>query len=617
MGLYEFKESDAYEFARFVGIEAKPNGDELFFKICPFCRPKPTRDNIKTFSINLKTGQFNCFRASCMKSGNMVDIAKHFGFSLGKQVDEYLNPQRQFKTYSKPKKPPKPELPVVEYLKKRGISEEVISKYQIGSKKDQDTVISFVFMNEQGGIDFIKYRDTEYPNSKGTNKEWCEEGMKPILYGMYQCNLENKTLIITEGQIDSLSVATAGFENAVSVPTGAMGFTWISYCWDWVHKFQTIIVFGDHEKGQITLLDEMAYRFNTLQVKHIQEEDYKDCKDANEILLKYGKEQIKRCIENAVDIPVKYIKKLSEVKQVDIYSIEKLRTGISELDKMLYGGLPFPGVVIVTGKAGEGKSTLASQMLANAVEQGYSCFAYSGELLDWYFRSWLDFQIAGQKYITQTVDEEGNPKVNLSSVYRNAIANWYDPKMYILDTTAIEKDESKELIEIIEKSIGQYGTRVILLDNLMTALDICYTNGKTDKYERQSRFTKRLARLALQYNVLIILVAHKRKNGYGGSEMDEVMGASDITNLATVAISYGRGKEDSNDSQRVLKLLKNRLFGKINTDGWTLDFEEKSKRIYGNGDDVNRDYGWIKYLPDTEKIDKTDGFIDTDDNPFT
>ena len=34
---------------------------------------------------------------------------------------------------------------------------------------------------------------------------------------------------------------------------------------------------------------------------------------------------------------------------MDIYQIPKLRTGIRELDRLLYGGLPFGGVVLVSG----------------------------------------------------------------------------------------------------------------------------------------------------------------------------------------------------------------------------------------------------------------------------
>ena len=80
---------------------------------------------------------------------------------------------------------------------------------------------------------------------------------------MNHCNFDNKTLICTEGQIDQLSVADCGFENTLSVPTGAKGFTWVPHCWDFVNKFDTIIVFGDYEKGHITLLDEICQRFRS------------------------------------------------------------------------------------------------------------------------------------------------------------------------------------------------------------------------------------------------------------------------------------------------------------------------------------------------------------------
>ena len=77
---------------------------------------------------------------------------------------------------------------------------------------------------------------------------------------MKQCDGFER-LVITEGQIDSLSVDTAGINNAVSVPTGANGFTWVPYCFDWVSRFEEIVVFGDFEKGRMTLLDDIRKRF--------------------------------------------------------------------------------------------------------------------------------------------------------------------------------------------------------------------------------------------------------------------------------------------------------------------------------------------------------------------
>lgn len=47
-----------------------------------------------------------------------------------------------------------------------------------------------------------------------------------------------------------------------------------------------------------------------------------------------------------------------------------------------------------------------------------------------------------------------------------------------------------------------------------------------------------------------------------------------------------------NPEQRRLIVAKNRLFGKTNTNGFILSYDEKSKRVYGTWDDVNRQYGW-------------------------
>lgn len=603
--MYEFKVQDAYDFARHVHAQVNEHNGELFFKTCPYCNPKPTRDNIKSFSINLSTGQFKCLRASCGAHGNMVVLAKDFDFSLGSEVDEYYKPRKKFKTLKQPKQKIIPKPPALEYLKNRGIQPWVAEKYQITVQNEHENVLVFPFYDENGKLQFVKYRDTQYSKEKGGNKEWCEAGTKPILFGMNQCNDKYDQLIITEGQIDSLSVAEAGFENVVSVPTGAKGFTWVPYCWDWMNRFEEIIVFGDFEKGHISLLDELKSRLK-ITVKHVKEEDYLDCKDANDILRKYGAGQIKKCIENAVTVPIKRVIELADVEDVDIFKLEKLQTGINQLDKLLYGGLPFGGVVLISGKPGEGKSTLASQIMNNAVDQGYKCFAYSGELPNYLFKAWMDFQIAGPQHIFEYQNRFGDKNFNISKTNRELISDWYRGKYFLYDNRAIDGDEKESLVETIESVIMQYGVQVILLDNLMTAIDLEEVHGD-DKYERQSLFIKRLSRIALKHNVLILLVAHKRKNNFSKNENDEVSGSGDITNLALITLAYEKDK-DLDDSQRILKVSKNRLFGKVNANGWILDFDEKSKRIYGYGDDLNHDYGWDK---------QSDGFVSIDSNDET
>lgn len=605
---YEFKRSDAYDFASFIGAQTREGNGQLHFTKCPYCGQN-TNDK-RTFAIDLSTGQFKCLRASCSVSGNMIKLSQDFGFSLGNEVDEYIAPKKKYKTYKAPPKPIEPKPPAIEYLKSRGISEEVAKRYEITVQTEHENVLVFPFYDEKGEMCFIKYRKTDFQKGKDQNKEWCEAGMKPILFGMKQCNTENKTIIFCEGQIDSLTVAECGFENAVSVPTGKNGFTWVPYCWDFINRFETIIVFGDLENGGMTLLDDIAKRFKK-RIKRVRDEDYKDCKDANDILRKYGKEQIKACIENSEVLPVNGLIEANKIRKINSYDYTKLKTGISELDSLLYGGLPFGGITLVTGKRGEGKSTLASQIILQGISEGHKCMAYSGELANHLFMNWFYFQAAGQRHVIAYRNKWGDEGFSVSDTNIALIDAWIDKQLYLYDSSNIEKDERTDLIKMIEIAITRYCVDVILIDNLMTALDLVVVRN-IDKYEKQSLFVKELTRIALRYNVLIVLVAHMRKNGFSTDGNDEVSGSSDITNLASVTLTYERSK-DVQENQRILRCVKNRLFGKTEFNGFTMSYDEKSKRVYGVHDDVNREYGW-----NTGKGESILDYVEVDDSetPF-
>ena len=583
MGLYKFTPDDAFRFAREQGIQARPYGKELRFKKCPFC--KNNTDDKNTFAISLETGQFKCLRASCNAHGNMITLRRVFGFSLGTDVDEYYQQKRKYRNlsnYPRPEVRPK----AIEYLEGRGISKATAERYSITTQKEHENILVFPFFDDSGKMQFIKYRNTEYSKETGGNKEWCESNCKPILFGMDRCNLENKTLIMTEGQIDSLSVSECGIENAVSVPTGAKGFTWVPYCWDFLCKFETLIIFGDHENGKITLLEEMQHRFNGT-VKHVRPEDYKDCKDANELLRKYGAGAVMDAVNQAVPVENARIVDLSEVERKSMAEMENISTGIKELDRRL-GGFFFGQLIILTGERGLGKSTLGSQFCVQAVQQGQTAFMYSGEMMDWNVQDWFDRQAAGPRYINKVRTDYCGDIYMVDGNCIDDIHGWYKGKCYLYDNRIIgEAEEDETLLETTENAIKQYGCRVLLLDNLMTAMDDDMTN---DQYRQQTAFVRKLALMAKQYNVLIFLVVHPRKTGAGEHRNDDVSGSSNITNLADVVMWYEKGGEDS-ECDRVLKVTKNRLNGKTGK-GIELWFDEASKRISEKQNSFNWAYGW-------------------------
>lgn len=590
--MYDFKREDAFRFAQEEGLVAFEKGRELWFKTCPFCHGKG-KGNEKTFSINLTTGQFKCFRASCGRTGNMIDLAREFDFSLGDEVDEYYSPRKQFKKLPTPKAPIIPKDPAVQYLESRGISRRIAEQYQITCQNKNENVLCMPFVDEHGKWQFVKYRNMKHTKDSPGSKEWCEADCKPILYGMDHCNMDNKTLIITEGQMDSLSLAEVGIENAVSVPMGVNNFRWVPYCWNWVNRFDKIIVFGDRTGEDITLVADIKQRFKK-QVYQVRPEDYGECKDANDILRKYGAERLRACINNAVPAKLEYLIDAADIEPIDVFKTEKLTSGIKQLDDLLYGGFSFAGLTIISGKRGDGKSTLASQTICEAIENNYKCFVYSGELDKGVFMGGLIRQLAGPDHIRKYVNDKGYTVYSPSEANKKIIREWLRGKLVVYDATML--NERVGLLEAMENAIVRYGVRVLLLDNLMTGLSL--EEKTADKYEMQGIFTQRLASMALQYNVLILLVAHKKKIATN-DELDDIAGSSDIANLATSAISYSKSKDLGAD-QRYLKLTKNRYFGKVNYDGWVMSYDIKSTRIHGDGDNVNREYGW--YKPQFEEV---------------
>lgn len=594
MSYYEFKESDAWDFSRSSGIAAKQKGEELQFLSCPYCRGGRNGDK-GTFSINLRTGQFKCLRSSCSVSGNMVTLAKDFDwFSLGRDVDAYYKAgnRHKYRRFQKKTEPIKPKPAAVTYLESRGISSGTTEKYQITVQTKNENVLVFPFLDAAGVMQFVKYRKTDFDRGKDTAKEWCEANCKPILFGMYQCNPGNKTLIMTEGQIDSLSVAESGIENAVSVPTGKNGFTWVPYCWDWLQQFETLIIFGDNENGSITLLDDMKRRFRGT-IKAVKQQDYKGCKDANELLQKYGKEAVRRAVERAECVPVQRIIRLSDVKTVDLFSLPKISTGFKTLDKVLAGGIYLGQTVIVTGKRGDGKSTFTSQILVNALDQGIRVLAYSGELPDYFFKRWMDFQAAGKHNVIDRAAENGNISYFVTNEKISKIEEWYRERAYLYDNQSTSDDELEDLLQTIEKAVQQYGIQLVLLDNLMTALDVGMS---VDLYRAQSKFVDKLVKMAKRLQVAVILVVHPRKNRFGNDDTDEVSGSADITNKVDIVMTYKRNLASFENAERVVTVSKNRLTGKlaVGEAAIPLYYDEASKRICEDKADFIKPYGWEK-----------------------
>lgn len=589
MSIYEFKEEDAERFARQYG-PVKYHGNEIGFKLCPYCKGGSKQDKY-TFSINRQTGMFQCLRSSCSVQGNMITLARDFNFDLTEDVKRYYNIQNyngRFKKFKDAHRVTESKDAAVEYLKSRGISEDICRKYEITVRPDNDKVLVFPFKDPSGELKFIKYRNTAYDGNG--NKEWCEANCMPILFGMNHCQ-EGGRLVVTEGQIDSLTLAECGIDNAVSVPIGMNGFTWVPHCWNWLQKFSEIVIFGDCENGQVSLAAEMKVKFPKI-TRVVRIEDYQGYKDANDLFRAAGKEAVIKAVEQSEYVTSTRLKEMAEVEAVNIEKQPCISTGIKEVDRILTGGFHYGGVVILTGKRGDGKSTMASMFVAEALAQGHNCMIYSGELPNVNVKNWIDRQLIGKAILTNSEIDRCN--------------RWYKGRLFVYDDTDLtdDDDETEALFEIVEEAVIQKTCKVILIDNLMTAMEeSAPTNDAL--YRKQSEFVGKMAKMARRLNIIILLVAHPRKTFGNYLNNDDVSGSADITNKASIVMTYSRvihdGQEPDPD-ERLLTIIKNRLTGKLG-DVYVY-YSGDSKRIVGPDKIFNKCYIMPEFGMETEINDE-------------
>lgn len=504
-------------------------GNELQAEICPICNGGDHADKW-TFSLNMEEAAANCRRGSCGWKGNFSQLAKYFGEQVQVERDR-VQAAKVAKKYTLPSE--EALLPVtntiIDYFKQRGISKETVAAFRICADEKGNIVFPF-YQNDL--LTYVKYREPRIPAPK--RKEWQMSGTCPILFNMDGIDVK-KPLIITEGQIDAMSCYEAGYTNVTSVPGGCDNEEWVETCWEWLDKVEEIILFGDNDAPGRKMVQTIARRLGEYRCRIVS--DYpvssklgRECKDANEILLNCGDFVLGDVIESAKTVPIKGLIDLADVHPVDPTTVERIKTMVPKLDESI-GGLRLGAITVFTGRAGNGKSTLAGLLLLNAIEQGYNVCAYSGELPKEDFQEWINLQAAGSDYITLKYDAvKGKSVPVLPYAVQKSIIEWYRGHFFLFDSTEVfEKSEAESIIEVFQVAARRHNCKLFLIDNLMTAM-----SDTEEETKAQGRFMNALKRFAIRYDCHVIIVAHPRKTKTG-----EQIGQDDIGgNSATVKLAH-------------------------------------------------------------------------------
>jgi twinkle protein len=569
---------NVWEFARSFLYPFKVKGSEIVPQHCPYCKGGHSHDK-ETFALNIDKKTYNCKRGSCGKSGTFWQLCNDNGVEADRENFEIVPVK---KTYKKPQtKISEPTTQAEEYLKLRKISKETMKILQVGCDECGNIVFPYYENNE---LVMVKFRPSRKVDKK-ERKAWREEGGKPILWGMDLCTPE-LPLIITEGEIDTLSCYEAGLKNVVSVPSGSEDFTWLETCYEWLKQFTKIIFFGDQDEPGRKMIEKLTQKLN----------DY-DCyivhhsrKDANELLYYNGKEAVIKAVEEASQVPVYGLIDLADVAPVDIGQVDKVKSNVLHLDRAI-GGFYMGETSLWTGKRGEGKSTLLGQLLIDAVDQNYPVCAYSGELRADRFQYWINLQAAGESNIELKTTPEGKQYGRISKEVLQHITEWYRGKFFVYDNKINKRSaDIKSIIDIFTLAVKKYDCKVFLIDNLMKlSVDM---STEDNFYLQQVNFVNDLVEFGEKYNVHIHLVAHPKKTNEI-SDGDDISGSGHIPNLVHNVFSLSRNTDQKQQCDSILRIHKNREDGAKETIG--LNYCKVSKRLYLPSVGNEKKYGWEKF----------------------
>lgn len=326
---------------------------------CPQCSHTRKKSKDKCLSINLKSGHYNC---------------NHCDFSGRADSQEWINKQKeknnvqptiQITDFDKQAiarhidNQPKPfTLSLLNdygimYMNSRGIKENTLTRAKIAQKGT--SIVFNYYLN--GRIVNAKYR-------KIGKKEFWQHPNAPkrVLWGIDNIK-GSDSMIICEGEFDVLSFYQIGEYTALSISQGAPNagtnvgskLKCLDNCAHLLQKIKTITIAVDNDKNGKYLEKILINRFGADRCRVV--EYPQGCKDANDVLVKFGEDGLKKCLKEAQYVPIEGVTEVKDVR-AELLRIKKegvrkgLKVGINALDDHfsfypnwwnLYTGIPNSG----------------------------------------------------------------------------------------------------------------------------------------------------------------------------------------------------------------------------------------------------------------------------------
>ena len=455
--------------------------------ICPLCSHdrKPKNQKDKCASYDWERGLGTCH--NCNKTFQL-----HTFNRKGKAEKVYVKP-------TQPEEQAAVNDKVAEWFASRGISRSTL--YEVGvtdgdefmpqTGKLEHTIQFNYFVGDQ--LVNVKYRD-------GRKNFKLFKGAEKVFYNINSI-VGYEYCVIVEGEMDVLALHEAGVTNAVSVPNGATlntnNLEYLDNTIDYFLDQEKIIIAVDSDEAGQALQQELIRRLGT-EVCYIATFD--DCKDANEYLVKYGKEKLVSRITAATPVPLENVTTFRDIEG-DVTDFVRngfkpgYQIGLREFDSIFstYTGQ----FITVTGIPSSGKSDFVDQM----------CVGYN-QLYGWktaYASPENQPTFLHAHKLMRKIWGGMPSEADINTEKWNQIADLCNSSFYHID---MEKYALEHVLKKGAELVKRKGIKCLVIDPYNKVRS---AKPSTDVNQYTLDYLEQIDIFAKKYDVLVIVVAHPTK----------------------------------------------------------------------------------------------------------
>lgn len=517
----------------------------------------------KTPSFYVTGDKYKCF--GCGKSGDFFQLledkeklsypealrylANKYNVTLIEEgTQNYVIPVWKNNTELSPK--------IVKWFEDRKISQKTLLKLKV--TEGVESMPTKEGWEDMNTIQFNYFRNDELVNTKyrGKNKVFklCK-GAELILYNIDSIKWQTEAFIV-EGEVDALSLVEAGYNNVLSVPNGASehrnNLIYINNCLKEISHIEKWHLGLDNDSNGRKLREELAERFGKDKCDYIE---WKDKKDANDVLKQYGIQGVIDCCSNPVKFPLEGAFTISDFS----YEIDDLRE--NGLDRGFSIGLKdfnlrfVKGYInVITGLPGSGKSECVDEIgLRLTVKNGMTGAFYSPEN--------KPTQLHYSKMARRLTGKAWDGENCITKEEDRVVRNYLEKKIWFIKP---EKDFSlTSILKSIRNLQIRYGLDYFVIDawNKLEHKD-------TDTHA-VGKALDEIAIFCEANNLLCFLVAHpkilqkdKKTGEYNVPSMYDISGSANFFNKADNGIAISRDPATKKSTWHILKV-------KFSHWGWT------------------------------------------------